>query len=44
MSMAALIRFFKDAEIIPNYMNIEHCEEMLLKMLPPQNSKEHEFY
>ena len=43
MTMPALIRFLKESGII-GQINIEHCEEILMKMIPPQNTKEHEFY
>ena len=33
--MASLIRCLKDASVIPGIINIEHLEEIIIKMIPP---------
>jgi len=43
MSPYALIKFLKDADLIPNLLNIENLEEIMMKIVPPTSSKEHEF-
>lgn len=44
MNTSSLIRFARDADIIPNLLSIEQFEEILVKMIPPANNREHEFY
>jgi hypothetical protein len=34
----------RDADIVPNILSIEQLEEILIKMVPPANNREHEFY
>lgn len=43
MSSFAFIKFLYEANVIPNYMNIEHIEEIQHKIVPPI-AKESEFY
>ena len=42
--MPALIRFLKDSEIVPNLIGIEHFEELLVKVIPAINAKEHDYF
>ncbi len=39
-----IFRFVREADIVPNILSIEQLEEALMKMIPPANNKEHEFY
>ena len=38
------MRFLRDADIVPHTLSIEQFEEIMMKMVPPSNNKEHEFY
>jgi hypothetical protein len=44
MTTPALVRFLRDADIVPHLISIETFEEVMMKILPPTNSREHEFY
>ena len=44
MNTAAFIKFVREADIVPNILSIEQLEEVLMKMVPPANNREHEFY
>jgi len=34
----------READIVPHIISIEQFEEVMMKMVPPANNKEHEFY
>ncbi|CAD8089476.1 unnamed protein product [Paramecium primaurelia] len=44
MNMVSLVRFLRDAEIVPHILSIEQLEEILLKIIPPINNKEYDFF
>ena len=44
MNMVSLVRFLRDAEIVPHILSIEQLEEILLKIIPPINNKEYEYF
>ncbi len=44
MSTFSMVRFLKEAEIVPNLIGIETYKEIMSKMVPYVNNKEYDFY
>lgn len=44
MNTQALLKFLRDADLVPHILSIEQFEEIMMKMVPPANNKEIEFY
>lgn len=44
INITSVIKFARDAEIIPHIMSIEVFAENLMKIVPAGNNKEYEFY
>lgn len=44
MNFCSLIKLIRDAEIVPHIISIEIFAENLVKIVPPVNNKEYDFY
>eukprot|EP01017_Pseudomicrothorax_dubius_P003155 TRINITY_DN10386_c0_g1_i2.p1 TRINITY_DN10386_c0_g1~~TRINITY_DN10386_c0_g1_i2.p1 ORF type:complete len:572 (-),score=163.12 TRINITY_DN10386_c0_g1_i2:87-1802(-) len=44
LSVCGIVRFLQEADIVPTLVNIEDVEDILMKIMPPTNPKEHGFY
>ena len=44
LTTPSLIRFLRDADIVPHLISLDDFELIMLKVLHPGNSKEQEFY